>query len=148
MRNNEGAAQMLGVNPYRYRLGLLAISGAIASCAGGINAWYGGYLDPEVGFSLHFTILSQIAPILGGIHTLAGPVIGSFAIVAISEGTRIFFGQNEGFSQLIYGLVLVIGILFMPRGIWGALVAGGGWFSRPAKPVTAAPSKVQAEVKP
>ena len=149
MRNNEGAAQMLGVNPYRYRLMLLAISGAIASCAGGINAWYGGYLDPEVGFSLHFTILSQIAPILGGIHTLAGPVIGSFAIVAISEGSRILFGQQEGFSQLVYGLVLVIGILFMPRGIWGALRSAGAWFrGAPQQPRRLAVPDPRAEVKP
>ncbi|MFP1646732.1 branched-chain amino acid ABC transporter permease [Pontitalea aquivivens] len=121
MRANESAAQMLGIRPYTYRMGLLAISGAIASCAGGINAWYGGYLDPEIGFTLHFTILSQIAPILGGVHTLPGPVIGSFAIIALSEASRIFFGQQEGFSQLIYGLVLVVGILFMPAGIWGAI---------------------------
>lgn len=123
MRNNEAAAQMLGINPYHYRMGLLTISGAIASCAGGMNAWYGGYLDPEVAFTLHFTILSQIAPILGGIHTLVGPVIGSFAIVFIAEASRILFGQQEGFSQLVYGLVLVVGILFMPQGIWGTITA-------------------------
>ncbi len=121
MRNNEAAAQMLGIRPFTYRMGLLAISGAIASCAGGINAWYGGYLDPEVAFTLHFTILAQIAPILGGVHTLAGPVIGSFAIVGLSEASRIIFGQQEGFSQLIYGLVLIVGILFLPAGIWGAV---------------------------
>lgn len=124
MRNNEAAAQMLGINPYRYRMGLLAISGSMASCAGGINAWYGGYLDPEVAFTLHFTILSQIAPILGGVHTVVGPVIGSFAIVIIAEASRILLGQQEGFSQLIYGFVLILGILFMPQGIWGAISAG------------------------
>jgi len=121
MRANESAAQMLGIRPQTYRMGLVSVSGAMASCAGGINAWYGGYLDPEIGFTLHFTILSQIAPILGGVHTLVGPVIGSFAIVGLSETSRIFFGQQEGFSQLIYGLVLVIGILFMPAGIWGSV---------------------------
>ncbi|MCO5155879.1 MAG: branched-chain amino acid ABC transporter permease [Aquamicrobium sp.] len=121
MRNNEPAAQMLGIRPYTYRIVLLAISGAMASCAGGINAWYGGYLDPEVAFTLHFTILSQIAPILGGVHTLVGPIIGSFAIVGLAEASRIFFGQQEGFSQLIYGLVLIVGILFMPAGIWGTV---------------------------
>lgn len=148
MRNNESAAQMLGVRPFTYRLGLLAVSGAMASCAGGINAWYGGYLDPEVAFTLHFTILSQIAPILGGIHTLAGPVIGSFAIVGISEASRILFGQQEGFSQLIYGLVLVVGILFMPSGIWGALrSARERYAERRGTKATVVPASGRVEVK-
>lgn len=123
MRNNEPAAQMLGINPLRYRMALLSISGAMASCAGGINAWYGGYLDPDVAFTLHFTILSQIAPILGGLYTIAGPVVGSVVTVAIAEGSRILFGGQQGASQLIYGLVLVVGILVMPKGIWGMISA-------------------------
>lgn len=119
MRDNEGAAQMLGIDPGRQRMIIVAISGAMASAAGAINAWYGGYLDPEVAFTLHTTILAQIAPILGGIHTLAGPVIGSVAIVAFSEATRIWFGNMEGISQLVFGLVLVVCILFLPSGIQG-----------------------------
>jgi len=119
MRDNEAAAQMLGIAPRRQRMIIVAISGAMASAAGAINAWYGGYLDPEVAFTLHNTILAQIAPILGGIHTLAGPVIGSVAIIAMSEGTRIWFGNIEGVSQLTFGLVLVTCILFLPRGMEG-----------------------------
>lgn len=125
MRNNEPAAQMLGINPFRYRMALLAISGAMASCAGGLNAWYGGYLDPGIGFNLHFTILAQIAPILGGIYTIAGPVVGSVVIVAISEGTRILLGEQQGVSQLLYGVILITGILLMPKGLWGAVTAIG-----------------------
>ena len=117
MRDNEAAAQMLGIAPRRQRLIVVAISGAMASGAGAINAWYGGYLDPEVAFTLHNTILAQIAPILGGIHTLAGPVIGAVAIVALAEATRIWFGSMEGVSQLTFGFVLIVCILFLPKGI-------------------------------
>jgi branched-chain amino acid transport system permease protein len=120
MRSNELAVQMLGVDPRLYRFGVMAISGAMASLAGAIYASYGGYLEPELAFSLHFTILSQIAPILGGIHTLAGPVIGSVAIVFLSELTRIWLGMREGWSLLIYGVILVVCIMFMPRGIAGS----------------------------
>jgi len=119
MRNHEGAAQMLGVDPRRYRSGVLAISGAIASCAGGINAVYGGYIDPAIAFNLHVTIDAQIAPILGGMYTVTGPVIGSVAIVVLGEATRRWFGANEGVSQLIFGAILVLGVLFMPQGIVG-----------------------------
>lgn len=134
MRDNEAAAQMLGIAPRKQRMIIVAISGAMASAAGAINAWYGGYLDPEVAFTLHNTILAQIAPILGGIHTLAGPVIGSFAIIALSEGTRIWFGNMEGISQMTFGLVLVICILFLPRGIEGL-------FRRQKVPAAALPSR-------
>ena len=83
MRDNEAAAQMLGIAPRRQRLIIVSISGAMASGAGAINAWYGGYLDPEVAFTLHNTLLAQIAPILGGIPTISGPIVGSFAIVGL-----------------------------------------------------------------
>lgn len=131
MRSNESVVQMLGVDPRLYRFGVMAISGAMASCAGAIYASYGGYLEPDLAFSLHFTILSQIAPILGGIHTLAGPVLGSIAIVFISEITRIWLGTREGWSLLIYGGILVICIMFMRQGIlglWRSLVKrSGNW---------------------
>ncbi len=119
MRANESAAQMLGVNPLRFRVGVLALAGSLASLAGGVSTWYTGFLDPNIAFDLHITILAQIAPILGGIHTLAGPIIGSIATVFLSEGARIWLGA-KGFSLLVYGVTLVIFIMFMPRGIWGA----------------------------
>lgn len=119
MRANESAAQMLGVNPLRFRVGVLALAGALASLAGGVSTWYTGFLDPNIAFDLHITILAQIAPILGGIHTLAGPVIGSIATVFLSEGARIWLGA-KGYSLLVYGATLIVFIMFMPRGIWGA----------------------------
>jgi len=119
MRANESAAQMLGVNPVRLRVIVLALAGALASLAGGVNIWYTGFLDPNIAFDLHITILAQIAPILGGIHTVAGPVVGSFATVFLSEASRIWLG-TKGFSLLVYGVALIVCILFMPHGMWGA----------------------------
>jgi branched-chain amino acid transport system permease protein len=52
-------------------------------------------------------------------YTIAGPVVGAVAIVALSEGTRLGLGAHEGASQLAYGIVLVLGILFLPRGLTG-----------------------------
>lgn len=150
MRNNEGAAQMLGIDPRRQRMTILAISGGIASCAGAINAWYGGYLDPEVGFTLHFTILAQIAPLLGGIYTVAGPVIGAFGIVAFSEATRIWLGAIEGVSQLAFGLILVACILFMPNGLYGTWRRAMGHGRRAAarrKGADAVPTPVPASAE-
>jgi branched-chain amino acid transport system permease protein len=132
MRANESAAQMLGVQPVRFRVGVLALAGAMASFAGGVRVWYGGFIDPGIAFDLHITILAQIAPILGGIHTLAGPVIGAFLGVLLSEATRIWLGA-KGVSLLVYGIALVLCILFLPQGVWGGLrAAWSRWTQRPA----------------
>jgi branched-chain amino acid transport system permease protein len=120
MRNNEHASQMLGINPLYFRVLVLAVSGALASVAGGLNIWYTGFLDPNIGFDLQITILSQIGPILGGIYTLAGPILGGIAAILLSEASRLAFGVHGG-SLLIYGAVLVVSIMFMPNGIRGAL---------------------------
>lgn len=121
MRDNEPAAEMLGIAPIRFRVGIVAISGALASLAGGISAWHGGYLDPGVAFDLQTTINAQIAPILGGIYTLAGPVLGGVATVALDEATRALLGGVVGASLMLFGVMLVIVVLLMPQGIYGLL---------------------------
>lgn len=121
MRANEAASQMLGIFPLKYRTGIMAVSGAMASAAGGIELWHGGYLDPGVAFDLHITIMSQIAPILGGIYTLSGPILGSIATVALGDVTRLGFGHIEGFSLLVFGAILVVCVLYLPQGIYGGL---------------------------
>lgn len=120
MRANESAAQMLGVAPIRYRVAVLALSGALTAFAGGVSIWYGGFIDPNIAFDLRITILAQIAPILGGVNTLVGPVIGAGLSVVLSETTRIWLGTH-GVSLLVYGLALVLCILYLPHGVWGAL---------------------------
>ena len=121
MRNNESAASMLGIQPVRYRIVIMAISGAMASFAGGINVWYGGYIDPGAAFDLQTTIDAQIAPILGGIYTLPGPIIGAMAAVGLREITRSFLGDVVGASLLVFGVILVLSILYMPQGIYGVI---------------------------
>lgn len=131
MRDSESAVQMLGVNPARFRIGVTTLSGAIASCAGVISAWYTGYLDPGSAFDLKVTISAQIAPLFGGLYTVTGPVIGSIAILAISELTRLYFNYSGGVGLLVYGGILVFGVLVMPTGLVGL------WkrWNRPARPV-------------
>ena len=119
MRANERAAQMVGINPMRYRLAIVALSGALASYAGAVNVWNGGYLDPSVAFNLHITLMAQIAPILGGIYTIAGPILGAIATMGLGEVTRLWLGQIEGVSLLVFGVLLVVCVLYLPKGIYG-----------------------------
>lgn len=118
MHDNEDAAQMLGINPLFYRVLISIIAGAMAAGAGALNLWHSAYLAPDIAFSLHFAILAQIAPVVGGVNTLAGPVIGAFAIIGFSELSRTALGIKEGYSLLIYGVLLVCAITFMPKGLY------------------------------
>ncbi len=129
MRSNESACEMLGVNPRRFRIGIVSLSSAIACCAGALNALFGGFLDPDIAFTLTFTIEAQIATILGGIHLVLGPVVGSILIVALSDGSRLALGNLPGASQLAFGVVLVLAVMFMERGLCGWL-AGLRWARR------------------
>jgi branched-chain amino acid transport system permease protein len=119
MRDSESAVQMLGVNPARFRIGVTTLSGAIASCAGVITAWFTGYIDPGSAFDLKITISAQIAPLFGGLYTVTGPVIGSIAILGLSELTRLYFNYSGGVGLLVYGCILVFGVLLMPSGLVG-----------------------------
>ena len=119
MRDSESAVQMLGVNPARFRIGVTALSGAIASCAGVITAWFTGYIDPGSAFDLKITISAQIAPLFGGLYTVTGPVVGSIAILTLSELTRLNFNYSGGVGLLVYGCILVFGVLMMPSGLVG-----------------------------
>lgn len=130
MRSNEAASQMFGINPAAFRIAVLMISGGMASLAGGLNVWFGGFVDPAIAFDLHITIMAQVAPILGGIYTLLGPVIGAAVAIGISEATRIWFGVS-GLSLLVYGVILCLCILYLPNGIWGAVT---GRRKKPAGP--------------
>jgi branched-chain amino acid transport system permease protein len=121
MRANEHASQMLGIYPLKYRVAITAISGSVASLAGGVEVWHGGYLDPALAFDLHITITSQIAPILGGLYTLSGPVLGAIATILLADATRIGLGHIQGASLLVFGMVLVVCVLYLPQGIRGGL---------------------------
>jgi branched-chain amino acid transport system permease protein len=136
MRDSESAVQMLGVNPARFRIGVTALSGAIASCAGVITAWFTGYIDPGSAFDLKITISAQIAPLFGGLYTVTGPVVGSIAILTLSELTRLYFNYSGGVGLLVYGCILVFGVLMMPTGLVGL------WKRRrkPAAPDAAIPA--------
>lgn len=119
MRENEAAAEMIGINPLLYRTMVCCLAGAMAACGGALNVWHDAYLTPDIAFGLNFAILAQIATILGGVGTLAGPPVGAVMIVLLSEATRIWLGENQGYSLLIFGVVLVGCVLVMPHGVCG-----------------------------
>lgn len=120
IREDEDAARALGVRAFRYKLLAVAISAALTGIAGGWFALMNGSLFPDSVLGMHMSINMIIAPIVGGLGTLFGPIIGALIIVPINELSRDLaqsFSIN-GLNLLIYGILLMIVIRVAPNGCW------------------------------
>jgi branched-chain amino acid transport system permease protein len=122
IRNDEDAAESLGINVARYR-----IMGFLLSCfltgAGGV--FYAQYLlaiDPRRILSLGFSTEIALMGIVGGWQSLLGPMIGSAVLVPISEFLRARLSAIPQMTTIIYGLILVLFMIFLPQGINGLVV--------------------------
>lgn len=122
VRENEDAARALGVDALRVKLGAIALSGAITAASGCLYAQYFLYLDAEIAFGTRMSVEALLAAIVGGLGTVAGPVVGALALGGLSELTRFLSGgQFAGTDLLLFGLVLVAVIAFAPGGVVGLL---------------------------
>ena len=119
VRDNEDAAQALGVDAYRVKLGAIAISGAMMAAAGSFYVQYLNYIDPGLAFGPHYSVEALVGALVGGMGTVWGPVVGAFALHLLSDLTRNAFGDVPGINMVIYGTLLVIIVMFAPRGLMG-----------------------------
>src|SRR5512139_177679 len=114
IRENELEARAAGIDPVRYRLLAFALSAYLAGVAGALMIHHIGYLTPELyGVDNSFWPITYV--ILGGLGTIAGPVVGTVVLTIIWEGlkaTGITFGR-----YVIIGIILILAIIFLPRGI-------------------------------
>jgi branched-chain amino acid transport system permease protein len=118
IRNDETVAQSSGVNVYQYLLWTFALTSAIQGVAGGLYAHIYGFISPEGSFSLELVLLPIIMAVVGGATTTWGPVIGAVLLGSISELLKIKIPHGH---LLIYGVIIVIVVLFFPKGIIGTL---------------------------
>jgi branched-chain amino acid transport system permease protein len=119
IREDEDAAESLGVNVFRTKLYAAMLSGFFPGIIGGFYAFYFVFIEPDSVISPLFSLEIMLAAILGGTGTIAGPIIGSVIVVALSEYMRATLGFTAGWYLLIYGILLMAGILVMPEGIYG-----------------------------
>jgi len=119
VRDNEDAARAVGVNPLRIKLGAITLSGAFMGLAGAFYVQVFQYIDPAIAFGPHTSVEALVAAIVGGIGTVWGPLLGAFALHLLSDLTRNLFGELPGINMVIYGCVLVLIVMFLPRGIAG-----------------------------
>ncbi len=131
IRDGEDAARAAGVDTFRYKLFAIQISAALTSLAGVFFAFYYNNLFPEQIFNMGRSIEIILAPIIGGIGTLFGPVLGAAILTLLSEGLTEALAalgwEVPGIKQIFYGVALAVAIMFMPHGVWPALARRFGF---------------------
>ena len=119
VRDNEDSARAIGVNPFTVKLGAIAVSGALMGAGGAFYVQVFQYIDPGIAFGPTTSVEALVAAIVGGIGTLWGPILGALVLHTLADVTRNLFGQLPGINLVIYGVVLVLIVMFLPRGIGG-----------------------------
>ncbi|HEX9370702.1 MAG TPA: branched-chain amino acid ABC transporter permease [Roseiflexaceae bacterium] len=121
LRENESLAESVGVDPTRTLVLAAVVSAALAGVAGGLYAHYTRFVSPEV-FLFSYTVTMVIMVVAGGKGTLAGPVVGAVLFTVLPEALREAMAWQ--WQMLAYGVLLVLLVFFLPRGIVPAL---GAW---------------------
>jgi branched-chain amino acid transport system permease protein len=116
VRENEDAARALGVDVLRTKLKGLAISGALAAMGGTFYAQYYLYIDPPIAYGVEKSVEMLLAAMIGGAGTVWGPLVGAVVVHLLADTTRHFF-EIPGLAPMIYGVVLVLIVGFLPQGL-------------------------------
>ena len=119
IRENEDAAQSLGVNTYKNKMIAIALSAGLTAIGGTFYSQYILFIEPPTTFGNDVSIAILLPAIIGGAGTVLGPLVGSFIIVPLGELTTALFGNYAGVNLMTYGLILVLVILYLPEGIVG-----------------------------
>jgi branched-chain amino acid transport system permease protein len=118
IRNDEMVADSSGINVFQYMVFIFVITSVIQGLTGGVYAHIFGFVSPEGSFSVDFTLLPIAMALLGGMHSTWGPVVGAVVLGVISEFLKLKIPYGH---QLVYGLIIVLAILFFPKGIVGTI---------------------------
>lgn len=118
IREDEDAAEALGVNAFKYKLMAAVISAFITGICGVYYAQYILFIEPEGVLALHLSIQLVLIAVIGGLGTVWGPVMGAFLVVPLSELLRGWLGgAMMGLNLFLYGIVLILVVTFMPNGL-------------------------------
>ncbi len=122
IREDEPAARALGINTFRYKMLAIMISSGMTAPAGVFYAFYYNNLFPEQTFFILRSIEIILGPIIGGVGTLFGPVIGAFLLTGLSEGLQELLTNygldTPGAKHVFYGVCLLLVVTVLPNGIW------------------------------
>lgn len=122
VREDEDAAEALGIATRRLKIKAIMVSAAVTSFCGSLWAQYVGFVDPAHVFSIDLSVRFALNSIIGGIGTALGPFLGSVLITSLETYLRATFSGIPGFSGtylIIYGVVLILIVRFAPEGLTG-----------------------------
>ncbi len=120
IREDQDAAQALGIDVFRYKVAAMALSAAMTALGGAFVAFYNNNLYPDTVFAVGQSIEIITAPIIGGLGTLFGPILGAFVLTTLGEAMTSLsdsFGI-DGLKQWFYGAVLLAIVALQPAGLW------------------------------
>ena len=125
IREDEDAAAAMGIDTARYKTIAFAMSGAFAGITGGVFAYWITFIDPDAVFRVIITIQMIIMAVFGGAGTVVGPLLGALVLASVSE---VLSTQLVALAELFNGLIVILVVLFMPKGLLEVLKAGRGSF--------------------
>jgi branched-chain amino acid transport system permease protein len=121
IRENEDAARAAGIDVFRVKLAAMTLSAAITAAGGCFYAQYFLFLDAGIAYGPWISVEALLAPVIGGIGTVFGPLLGALVVKSLGEATKLMIGDVPGLDLVIFGCVLILVVAFAPRGIAGLL---------------------------
>jgi branched-chain amino acid transport system permease protein len=131
VRDDEDAAAALGIPVMRTKLITIALSGAISSVAGTFYVQYYFFVDPDVAFGSSVSIQAILPAVIGGVATIWGPVVGAVILGPLNDITATllrnpppaldFLQGRAGLDVMVYAVLLILIVLLLPQGVYGAL---------------------------
>lgn len=125
VRENEEAAQALGINAFRVKLRAICLSAAISASGGIYYVQKYLFIEPGLAYGPAKSVEALFAPIIGGLGTVLGPLLGSFFIHGVGEITKEtighVLGDRPGVDLILFGVILILVLAFLPRGLAGLL---------------------------
>jgi branched-chain amino acid transport system permease protein len=116
IRNNEVSAASGGIHIFKYLVIAFVVSSFLQGIVGGIQVQGYGFVSPDSAFDANYTLLPLAMALLGGMHSTAGPVIGALLLGVAAEFLKLKIPYGH---YLVYGVIILLVILFMPQGLWG-----------------------------
>ncbi|HXJ81477.1 MAG TPA: branched-chain amino acid ABC transporter permease [Candidatus Methylomirabilis sp.] len=120
---DEDAAAAAGVHVTREKLKITVLSAVMTALAGALYCQYQMFISPDTVSGISVSLQMVFAVVVGGIYVSLGPTVGAVITILLAETLRISFGTAAvGWDNVVYGILLVVFIIFLPKGILGSLL--------------------------
>lgn len=123
IRSDDAAAEMAGVNTLRYKLTAMGLSAFFMALAGTFYAQFTFFIEPQIVFGVDKSLDGLLRAVIGGLGMVLGPLFGALLLTPLGEVTKTILpvGNASGADLVLFGIVLILAVRFMPHGVLGTL---------------------------